>query len=96
MNLSEYELCSQDGSQALGGQGLSSTCRGGGTTGRVDVLHSSKAGACLCARCRGQEVAVMPLSCVRLSSPLIISVETGEELKVKNEAGYLISTIINW
>lgn len=36
----------------------------------------------------------MPLPCVRLSSLLIISIETGEELKVKNEAGYHISTTI--
>lgn len=92
VNLLEHEVCSQDGSQARGGQGPSSTHRGDGTTGQVDVLHGCKAGACLCARRRGLEV--MPLPCIRLSSLLIISVEAREELKVNNETGYLISTTI--
>lgn len=36
----------------------------------------------------------MPPTCVHLSSLLVISIETGEELKMKNEAGYLMSTSI--
>ena len=68
--------------------------RGDGTTGQVDVLHSCKAGACLCARRRGLEVMPMPLPCIRLSSLLIISIEAREELKANNETGYLLSTTI--
>ena len=63
-------------------------------SGEVDVLPSCTAGAWLWARRRGQEVPLESLPSVCLSSLLITSVEAGEELKVKNEAGYLISTTI--
>lgn len=72
MNLSKYELCIWDNSQALGRQGLSHRCRCDGTTGQVSVLHITKGTG-----------AYTPL--FSLSYLLIISVETGKELKVKTE-----------
>lgn len=68
----KYELCVWDSSQALGRQGFSCTCRDRGTTGQVPVLHTAKG--------TGGYTDLFSLS-----SLLIISVETGKELKLKRE-----------
>lgn len=79
VNHSKYELCSQDSSQALGGQGLSHRCRGDGTTGQVSVLHTAKG------------TGGYPALCSSLI-PFDNFCRNWQRVKGENWAGYLIST----
>lgn len=81
VELSKHELCSWVGCQALGGQSLSSTCREDGTTGQVDVLRAL---GLLVGSSQGTGGSADASALCASLVPSDNSVETDEELKVKN------------